>query len=155
SGELVWRERDAELNQIIDSLPVQRWVLFGSKLLALMLVQIILVLVILASGLIVQIAYGYYHFELGLYFSNLFFDRLIGFWALCVPPLFIHTVVNPKYLGPFVMVLYFVATIALPPMGFQHYLSRFPQAPPVTYSDMNGYGPYAAPLFWFRLYWAI
>ena len=32
SGELVWRERDAQLNQIMDALPVRRWVLFGSKL---------------------------------------------------------------------------------------------------------------------------
>ncbi|MFZ0793037.1 MAG: hypothetical protein WAM65_04650, partial [Candidatus Korobacteraceae bacterium] len=31
SGELVWRERDAELNQVMDALPMQRWVLFCSK----------------------------------------------------------------------------------------------------------------------------
>jgi ABC-2 type transport system permease protein len=42
AGELVWRERDAGLNQIVDALPVQRWVLFSSKLTALLLVQIIL-----------------------------------------------------------------------------------------------------------------
>jgi ABC-2 type transport system permease protein len=35
SGELVWRERDAQLSQIVDALPVQRWVLFTSKLAAL------------------------------------------------------------------------------------------------------------------------
>ena len=37
----------------------------------------------------------------------------------------------------------------------QHYLYRFGQSPPYMYSDMNGYGPFAAPLFWFHLYWAI
>ncbi len=35
AGELVWRERDAGLNQMVDALPVQRWVLFSSKLTAL------------------------------------------------------------------------------------------------------------------------
>ena len=43
SGELVWRERDAQLNQVMDALPLQRWVLFSSKLLALMLVQVLVV----------------------------------------------------------------------------------------------------------------
>ena len=40
SGELVWRERDAQLNQVMDAFPLQRWVLFSSKLFALMLVQV-------------------------------------------------------------------------------------------------------------------
>ena len=155
SGELVWRERDAKLNQVMDAFPMQRWVLFSSKLLALMAVQVLVVLLILASGLTVQIAQGYYHFQLGLYFRELFFNRLTELWILCVLAIFIQTLVNNKYLGHFVMVLYLVATIALPPAGFQHYLYRFGQTPPITYSDMNGYGPFAQPVFWFRLYWAI
>jgi ABC-2 type transport system permease protein len=155
AGELVWRERDAQLNQIVDALPVQRWVLFASKLGALMLVQVLLVLVILIVGLLVQIAHGYYRFELGLYFRDLFGIRLISYWILCVLALFIHTLVNQKYLGHFVVVLYYIATIALPSLGFQHYLYLFGLSPRFIYSDMNGFGPFFAPLFWFHLYWAI
>ncbi|HUI85315.1 MAG TPA: M1 family aminopeptidase [Candidatus Binatia bacterium] len=155
SGELVWRERDAQLNQVVDALPVQRWVLFCSKLLALMLVQVLVVLTIMAAGLVVQIAQGYYHFQFGLYFRELFLNRLTQLWILCVLAMFVQTVVNNKYLGHFVMVLYIIATIALPPAGFQDYLYRFGQTPLVTYSDMNGYGPFLQPLIWFRLYWGI
>ena len=155
SGELVWRERDAQLNQIVDALPVQRWVLFASKMSALMLVQIVLVLVILAAGLTVQISHGYYRFEFALYFKELLGVRLISFWILCILALLVHTIVNHKYLGHFVMALYIVATLALPALGLEHYLYRFGQVPSFTYSDMNKYGPFAAPLFWFRLYWAI
>jgi len=155
SGELVWRERDAQLNQVMDALPLQRWVLFCSKLFALMLVQVVVVLLILAAGMVVQIAQGYYHFELGLYFRELFLNRLIGLWILCVLAMFIQTIVNNKYLGHFVMVLYIIATLALPPAGFQDFLYRFGQTPQVTYSDINGYGPYLQPLVWFRIYWTI
>ena len=155
AGELVWRERDAGLNQIVDALPVQRWVLFTSKLTALLLVQVILVLVIMAAGIIVQVTHGYHRFEFGLYFTDLFGIRLFQYWMICVLAFFIHTLVNQKYLGHFVMVLYFVSTLALPGMGLQHYLYRFGQSPPYTYSDMNGYGPFAASLFWFHLYWGI
>ena len=155
SGELVWRERDAQLNQVIDAFPIQRWVLFGSKLLALMMVQVVVVLLILASGLTVQIAQGFYHFQFGLYFRELFLDRLTSLWILCVLAIFVQTIINNKYLGHFVMVLYIVATLSLPPAGFQDYLYRFGQTPPVTYSDINGYGPFLTPLIWFRLYWTV
>ena len=124
SGELVWRERDAGLAQIMDALPVRRWVLFGSKLFALMLVQVLLVLMVMVSGLIVQFSHGYHHFEFGLYLSTLFGPRLVGFWILCVIAFLVHTIVNNKYLGHFVMVLYFIASIALPQMNFQDYLYR-------------------------------
>jgi len=155
AGELVWRERDAGVNQIVDALPVQRWVLFASKLVALMLVQVLILLVTMASGLIVQISHGYYRFQLGLYFTDLFGIRLVQFWILCVLAVLVHTIVDNKYLGHFVMVLYFIATIAVPNMGLQNYLYRFGQTPPYTYSDMNGYGPFAEPLFWYHFYWAI
>ena len=155
SGELVWRERDAGLSQIVDALPVERWVLFSSKLAALMLVQVVIVLVTMAAGLIVQTWHGYYHFQLGLYFTDLFGVRLVQYWILCVLAMLIHTIVNNKYVGHFVMVLYFIATIALPGMGLQNYLYRFGQSPPYVYSDMNAYGPFVAPLFWYHLYWSI
>ena len=155
SGELVWRERDAQLNQIMDALPVQRWVLFLSKLFALMLVQVLLVLMVMACGLLVQIGHGYHRFEFGLYLTDLFAHRLISYWILCVIALLVHTIVNHKYLGHFVMVLYFVIGIVLPQMNLQDYLYRIGQTPPVVYSDMNGYGPFAQPLFWFQLYWTI
>jgi ABC-2 type transport system permease protein len=155
SGELVWRERDARLNQVMDAFPLQRWVLFCSKLFALMLVQVLVVLSIMLAGLTVQISQGYHHFEFALYFRELFLNRLTELWILCVLAIFVQTVVNNKYLGHFVMVLYIIATIALPPAGFQDYLYRFGQTPRVTYSDMNGYGPFLAQLVWFRLYWGI
>lgn len=155
AGELVWRERDAGMAQISDATPAPRWVMFSSKLGALMLVQVVLMLLVMAVGLLVQVLHGYYHFQFGLYFKELFGIRLIGFWVLCVFALFIHTLVNQKYLGHFVMVLYYIALIALPPMGFQHHLYLLGSGTFYIYSDMNGYGPYAAPIFWFHLYWAL
>jgi ABC-2 type transport system permease protein len=155
SGEMAWRERDARLNQIMDALPVREWVFFGSKLFALMLIQVVLVLMVMVSGLIVQLSHGYHHFEFGLYLTDLFGHRLITFWILCVIAFLVHTIVNHKYLGHLIMVLYFVAAIALPQMNFQDYLYLLGESPVPIYSDMNGYGPYAAPLVWFRVYWGI
>src|SRR5262249_43028200 len=98
---------------------------------------------------------GYHHFEFSLYLRELFLNRLTQLWILCVLAIFVQTLLHNKYLGHFIMVLYIVATIALPPAGFQDYLYRFGETPPVTYSDVNGYGPFLQPLIWFRLYWGV
>jgi hypothetical protein len=156
SGELVWRERDAQLNQIVDALPVKGWVLFTSKLLTLMLVVIPVLAVSMIAGLTVQLIYGYHHFEFGLYFKELILVQLTAYWILCALALLVHTIVNQKYVGHFVMVLYYVVVfVALPFTNFQHFLYRLGRSPFPTYSDMNGYGHYAAPVFWFRLYWGV
>jgi ABC-2 type transport system permease protein len=155
SGELVWREQDARLNQIMDALPVKRWVLFLSKLSALMLVQVLLAFMVMLCGIFVQILHGYHRFQFGLYLTDLIAHRLIGFWILCAIAMLVHTIVHHKYIGHFVMVLYFIAGIVLPQINLQDYLYRLGQSPTVIFSDMNGYGPFAAPLFWFHLYWGL
>jgi ABC-2 type transport system permease protein len=40
------------------------------------------------------------------------------------------------------------------PLGLEDYLYRYGQVPNFTYSDMNRFGPYARPLFWFEVYWS-
>ncbi len=157
SGELVWRERDAKVGQIMDALPAQRWVFFASKLGALMLVQVVVVMLIMAAGLTTQIMHGYYHFEFAVYFKELFLIELVQLWIICSLALLIHTVVNQKFLGYFAVVVIYIAGIvfALPLAGFDHFLLRYAHFPPHLYSDMNGYGPFVKPLFWFELYWAL
>ena len=156
AGELVWRERDAGVAQIVDALPAQRWVLFGSKLAALMLVQVVLELIVMLAGLTTQISLGYHRFEFGLYFRELFVNRLLIAWVLCVFTLTVHTIVNNKYVGHFIVVLYYVTVFFLFPwLSLENQLYRFGQLPSFQYSDMNGYGPFASPLLWIHLYWGL
>jgi ABC-type transport system involved in multi-copper enzyme maturation permease subunit len=156
AGDLVWRERDAGISQMVDALPVPRWVIYGSKLAALMVLQIILELVVMAAGLTVQIALGYHRFQFGLYFKELFINQLLIFWVLCVFTLAVHAIVNNKYLGHVVVILYYIAVIfLLPGMDWENQLYRFGQLPDFQYSDMNGYGPFVSPLLWMHLYWGL
>ena len=155
SGELVWREREAKIDQLIDALPAQRWVMFGSKLGALMLIQVLVMCSILIAGLLVQAGKGYYHFEFSVYFKELFLIQLVRWWILCALGLLIHTLVNQKYLGYFTMVFYYVIMIGTSIAGWQNYLYRFGQVPQYTYSDMNGYGPFVKSLTWFEIYWVL
>ncbi|MDY7225180.1 M1 family aminopeptidase [Hyalangium rubrum] len=155
SGELIWRERDAHMSGLMDTLPTPGWLPYVTKLLALMGVQVLLTFVVLACGMLVQLTRGYTQFELGLYLQELFGMRLLDLWLLCVLAVFIHVVVNHKYLGHFVMVLYLMVSTFAAQLGFEHNLYRFGGTPPYTYSDMNGYGPFLRPFYWFQGYWAL
>ena len=154
SGQMVWREREAGMGQLCDVLPIPTWLPFASKLLALMLVQTLLLTLVMLTGIFFQAQQGYFHFELGVYLQDLFGIKLIDYCLLCVLAVVVQTVVNHKYLGHFVMVLYYLGSTFMYRFGFEHHLYHFPSYPAYTYSDMNGFGHFVQPLVWFDLYWA-
>jgi ABC-2 type transport system permease protein len=155
SGELIWRDRDAQMNGLMDALPTPSWLLYTSKLLALMGVQVLLAGVVLVCCLLIQLFRGYTHFELGLYMTELFGLRLLSLWLLCVLAVVVHVVVNHKYVGHFVMVVILLLSQFASEFGLEHNLYNYGSAPSYTYSDMNGYGPFLRPYFWFTGYWAL
>jgi ABC-2 type transport system permease protein len=154
SGELVWRERDARMDQIMDALPIPSWLPFTAKLLALVPVGAALQLIVIACGIGVQLARGYTHLELPLYLAGAGL-QLVGFVQLCALALFIQTLVNHRYVGYLVMIVYYLATLFMPILGFEHNLYRFSGDPGYEYSDMNGFGPFLGPWAWFNLYWSL
>lgn len=153
AGELVWRERDARMALIADSLPVPGWLPLVAKLLTLFALLAVLQLVVLACGVLIQLFSGYTRFELGQYLFDLFVLQLPRYWMLACLVLAIHAAVNHKYLGHFLAVAFFVANVAAAAFGYTHWIWHFGSVPPVTYSDMNGYGHFLRPVPWFDLYW--
>ena len=157
SGELVWRERDAKVSQIMDAMPASRWVYFGSKLGALMLVQVVISALILVAGVTNQALHGYYHFEFAVYFKELFLVVLPQSWMICALAILIHTVVNQKFLGYFAVVILYIGivNIGMQFAGVEHMMLRYAHFPQHIYSDMNGFSLYVKSLFWFELYWSL
>ncbi len=154
SGELVWRERVVGVAQMTDAAPVPGWVPFLSKLAALGLVQVVLLGVLMACGLLVQTFKGYFHYEIGLYLEALFLYQLPFLLLLCVLSMVTQVVVNNKYLGFAVMVGYYVANLFRGRVGLGHRLLAFGgAASPGPYSDMNGYGHLLPAFWWTKLLW--
>ena len=154
AGELVWRERDAQMALIADSAPTPTWLPFIGKLLTLMLVQASLQVVVMVCAILVQLFSGYTKLELGQYLYRLFVMQLPEFWMLAALAFMIHVVVNQKYLGHFLVILYFIGDVTSAGFGYDHHLYRFAEVPRVIYSDMNRYGHFLGPARWFQLYWA-
>jgi ABC-type transport system involved in multi-copper enzyme maturation permease subunit len=154
AGELVWRERDARMDEITDSAPAPTWLAFLAKLGTLVALQALLLLVVLSCSIGVQLAKGYTRIELGHYLFELYALQLPGFALIAVLALAVHTLVDNKYLGHFVALLVFLVSSRLPDFGFEDRLYRYASRPEVIYSDLDGYGHFLPAVFWFRLYWA-
>ncbi|HYF03579.1 MAG TPA: M1 family aminopeptidase [Patescibacteria group bacterium] len=154
AGQLVWKERELRIDQIYDALPTAGWMPFLSKFIALIGVQAALLFVVMVSGILVQAFQGYFNFEIDLYIKELFGLHLLNLSLICALTMFIHVMVNNKYTGHFVMVLYYLLMIFLPQLGVEHNMLRFGADTGYTYSDMNGYGHFMGPHLWFNFYWA-
>lgn len=153
SGELTWKERSLNLNSVTDALPVRDWVPWASKLTALILVLFTLMLVAMLTTVGVQTYHGYHNYEFGLYAKSLLLETAIPFIQIAILGMFVQAITNHKYFGFLLMTLYLISTFVLPSLHLEHYLYRYAGGPDASYSDMNGYGHFAKPLFWFFLYW--
>lgn len=155
AGELVWRERDARMDQIHDALPIPGWLPLVMKLVALLGTQVLLAGLVLLSSLTIQLIKGYYHFELGLQLHYVFTVFLPEFLLSAALAFAIQVLVNQKYVGHFLVVGYWLGLVVANVLGFEDKLYLFGSSTEVKYSDMNGYGPFLPPFHWFVLYWAL
>ncbi|MEM7585324.1 MAG: ABC transporter permease subunit [Acidobacteriota bacterium] len=154
SGELIWKERSVKLSEIYDAMPTPNWVYLGAKIVAQMFVVLTFLTVGVLATIGVQANRGYFNFELPVYAQG-FIVTVIPFLATCCLASFLQVVAGRKLLGFLLMIVYLISKGLMPPLGFEHNLYRFSNAPRAIYSDMNGYGHYVQPLFWFYLYWAV
>jgi ABC-2 type transport system permease protein len=154
AGELVWRERDAGMETVGDSLPVPDWVPFTGKFLALALLLALLQALFMACGMMGQALQGWYAFRPGLYLQVLFGVQLADYLLFAVLALLAHVLVNQKYAGHGVAVLLFVALGQARRLGIEHNLLVYGSDAGLVWSELNGFGPFMAAFVWFKLYWA-
>jgi hypothetical protein len=99
-----------------------------------------------------QLVSGYTRLEPLLYAQGLIVE-VVPFVLVAALAVTLQAVVNQKYVGYLLLVLYLVSGTALSALHFDHLLYRFGTLPSAPYSDLNGWGPYATPVFWYSLYW--
>ncbi|HUN15247.1 MAG TPA: M1 family aminopeptidase [Saprospiraceae bacterium] len=156
TGVLVWKERDAKVNEIQDATPVQSLNLFLPKLLAMIIALACVLSTTILVGVIAQTFLGYHRYELDVYFKSLLLIDLSSFSFLVVIALLFHYLINNRYIAYFA----FVAFIILNQFIWQLFqintnMLKFGSTPSITYSDMNGFGPFVPSTLWFTLYWII
>lgn len=153
-GVLVWRERDAKVEELVGTAPTKPFVTFASKLIGLIMVQAVLLFVIMLTGMCIQMYYGYYKFEIIQYIESLYGFRLIELALFCVLALSIQTIINNRYVGYFVSIVIMSLPIIFELMEWNNKLVLYNSSgPEMQYSDMNGFGHIIFSFFVFKVYW--
>lgn len=154
AGEMIWREREARMAQMLDAMPAPTWLPLAGKFLALVGLQAVLLFMAMVVGMLVQLFKGYFGLEPGLYIRVLFTVLLPQYALLAAVAIAMQVVVNNRYLAYFILIaLYLVAGTARG-YGYDHPLLSYGVWPPTMYSAMNGFGHYLVRERLFQLYWS-
>ena len=154
SGELVWRERGSGMHEMTDTLPVPDWVPLLGKFIGLCMAVASVFVLLMISGMSIQLSKGYTRLEPMLYVREYFGVDLIEYCLLCALAFTVQVVVNHKYLGHLVMLCYYLFLGFASVLGLTHRLLIYGETPSYTYSDMNGFGHFLPPVYWFDAYFA-
>jgi len=156
AGVLVWRERNAKFNELNDAAPYPSWVAFMSKTAGLIGMIALLCFFAIVICVASQLINGYTNIELGLYFKDVFLIEFTFFAMICVLSILILTLINNRYLAYAVLIVFLLITQnKFDDWELMHNLYRFAEVPKYVYSDLYGFGPYAAGIINFKVYWLL
>ncbi len=156
SGELIWRDRDNHLNEVIDGTPHRSLVSLVAKATSLVALASILHLMMMGIAILYQAAKGYTQFELGIY-ANTFFAESLPYYIIWAGVfIFLQVLINQKYIAYFASVLLlFLLDLIYLSLRVESRMLSIGSTPQTIYSDMNGLGPGLEGHYWFSIYWML
>ncbi len=154
SALLVHREREHRVAEIVAASPVPDWVMPVSKTAALAAAVTVLMLVVMVTCIVLQLIAGHRPLEPGVYLQGLFVYNGFDFWMLCVLAVVVQAASPGRWSGMLLVAALFVALLSLPSLGLEHMLYGF-SIPPVTYSDLNGFGHFRVQTWSLIAYWGL
>jgi ABC-2 type transport system permease protein len=156
TGVLVWKERDAKINEIEDATPIKTGMRFSAKVISIMVAIGLVLFFSIILGIIAQTLYGYTRYEIGLYVKSLLVIRMTKLLFLCVLSLLFHYLINNRYIAWFAFVAFVIVNSFIwGLLEINTNMLSFGFLPDITYSDMNGFGPFVGGTIWFSVYWSL
>ncbi|MFM7822166.1 MAG: hypothetical protein ACKPB3_00150, partial [Bacteroidota bacterium] len=154
TGAIVWKEREAKVHDIYDALPYQDWIPMVSKTLAMFSTVLVLQITGIFIAITTQLLNGFTDLRIDVYVIKLLVSDSFTFLGLITLSIFIHSLVNNRYLGYFLFVaLLIVNSFVWPALDIQSNLIVYGGTPSMIYSDMNGFGPFLFAKLAFHSYW--
>ena len=153
AGEIVWRERERRMNEIIDATPLPNWVFVISKLLAVS--GALLALGVVMTGLeavLFQFSHGLTAIEPGQWLKWFLAPTAIYLILIGVLSTVVQAISPNKFVGWAVMLLYLVTSLIFNKIGLDHPLYNYAEVPGLL-SDMKGTDFGGTVGWWLRVYW--
>ena len=151
AGELVWRERDRRIHEIVDATPLPNWGYVVPKTLALVVVLVAMLLVNVIASIVVQLSLGYTAIEPGKYFVWYVLPTTYDMMLIAALTIVVQAVSPHKAVGWGIMLL-FVLRRAMT-MGNGHNLLHYGATPDTPLSDLNAGGSFWMGAWAVRVYW--
>jgi ABC-2 type transport system permease protein len=153
AGELVWRDRQQRMHEIVDATVASDLVHLLPKIAAIVGVLVCAGALSVVTAMAVQALKGWTRFEPGHYLLWYLLPQTLSATLLAVLAVIVQTLVPHKMIGWAVMLAWVVSTLVLTSLGFEHNLYQYAGAPSIPLSDMNGQGHYWVAAAWFQAYW--
>jgi ABC-2 type transport system permease protein len=153
SAEIVWRERNLGIGEIVESTSIKNPSIYFPKIIALTSVIVSLALCGVAFATIYQVFKGFSNIEWSVYFGLLSLSFVIPMAILAILAVFIQILSPNKYIGMLIFVAYFILSIVARNLGMEHHMWRIGSTPALVYSDINTYGHFLEAVLWYNLYW--
>ncbi|WP_422860211.1 M1 family aminopeptidase [Flagellimonas sp. S174] len=156
SGELIWRDRDAKINEVIDATAHTSFIAVAAKMVSLVFTAVILNLFFIAVGVGYQLLNGYTRIELDVYVLDFFYGNLPLFITFSGITILVQVMTGNKYVGYFIAILIlFVFESVLQILEIRSIMLNVINGPRLQYSDMDGFGPGLKAALWYNLYWVL
>jgi ABC-type transport system involved in multi-copper enzyme maturation permease subunit len=153
-GQLVWKERDPKMDGITNALPMATRTGLLAKLAALISVVFVVHLVGTGAGMVTQLIHGYTRLQPMVHLTYFIIPGTLTFILWAVLAFLVHILVNNKYLGFFVFIVLVVLNIfGWSGLDVESNLAILNSSSGLTYSDMNGFGPFLKGWLFFKAYW--
>jgi len=91
-GELIWRERDCKFSGIHDALPMGGTIDGVSRFLSICVVELFLLTITMACGVVMQTVGGYHHYEFLQYFKELYLVTFPSVMTFALLALFVGAI---------------------------------------------------------------
>ncbi|KQR81367.1 ABC transporter permease/M1 family aminopeptidase [Sphingomonas sp. Leaf343] len=153
AGELVWRDRQNRIDEIIDATSLPNWAYMVPKTLAVTTVLLASLLASIVPVALIQLIRGGGDFVVGEYVAWYLLPKTVDMVILAILAVFVQALSPGKYVGWAIMVGYLVLNFALEGLGLTYPLYRYGATLPLQLSDMNGDQIGGPGSWWLRLYW--
>jgi ABC-2 type transport system permease protein len=154
SGELVWRDRDSKIHEVIDATPHASTISLSAKVLSLITLTSLLNIFFVVCAVIYQLLMGFTRIELHVYLIDFLLSTFPVYVVWSGVMIMIQVILNNKYVGYFVSILIlFLWSLIMVALDLQSNMLSIGAGPSVMYSDMNGFGAGVNGRLWFNLYW--
>jgi hypothetical protein len=152
-GELVWRERDRKMNELIDSTAVPSWVMTVPKIIAIFLILLIVNLAAALTGIVYQLIEGARMIGLPEYLAWFVVPAAVDGLLIAILAVFVQVLSPNKYVGWGILFVWFVAGIFLDNEGYGNPLYNYGRSPTVPLSDFVGTGSFWKGAATLQFYW--